>query len=600
MHPLPVRRFAFFALSALVVAGCSDSTVKKVQPSLSVSTDSVDFGLEAVSDSSIPYGIQLKSNTGAPVAITNLTVTTTVGGGDVFTLDASAPAEVPARGTVELGVVFTPLAVTTYTVELKFNTDDPEHPEVRILLSGEGKSPQVEVSPLAINLAATACPQGASSVQCKDEASISIENKGLVRLTLPSVAVVAADGETAVPANLKLARLVNTKSLEPGEKLDVTVVWQPRGDIDSSKAQTGEFHAQLRITTNDPESEVVTVPITATGNPAGVPQSCINILSVMQREYKNGAVSFKAVPPSVWLDDGNPPNPALIHVRPGMKLTFTSKRTKPVIQDGVTTGFIVDTAEEQANPCTFDPTGDRLTPSWSTNPRPAQSRAAITAKSAGTEGEIEIDAAGEYVIGLAVANTLNLRGTATFTVDAQPRDDLFVQLDWQDSPGVDLDLHLLADEGPGLSVPASLFCAQDCFFFNPNPTWFTQSTGDMIPRFLRDDQGSAAQLEAVDLIKAPEGSAGSPVPSSYRVVVHYYDTNGQTTEVRPTVTIRHLDLTFPAITASAPLTKQNDTWVAARVTFAGDGTAPTVTALSEPIVTREPPDLTSGNLPVCE
>jgi hypothetical protein len=182
------------------------------------------------------------------------------------------------------------------------------------------------------------------------------------------------------------------------------------------------------------------------------------------------------------------------------------------------------------------------------------------------------------------------------TIDAQTRDDLFVQLDWQGAAGNDFDLHLIADRGPGVTTDGGLFCMQDCFpFFNPGPTWFSQSTGDMIPHILRDDQGTAQQLESVDLIKAPEG-----VPSRFRIAVHLYSPASKPAQTKPKVTIRHLGQLLGEFSPPTVMSKLNDAWFVAQVDFAGNGNAPTVTPLSGAVTTATPPDLSKGPSNLCE
>ena len=160
----------------------------------------------------------------------------------------------------------------------------------------------------------------------------------------------------------------------------------------------------------------------------------------------------------------------------------------------------------------------------------------------------------------------------TINIDAVPDDDLFAQLTWEGAPsGIDLDIHLLADSGPGIAGKASLFCIDDCFFYNPAPTWFTPSTGDEIPHLLRDDQGTSGDIESVDLVTAPPNS-------SYRIAAHYWSGVGSAT---PTITVLHKSTVLGTYTLGMPqlLSNAYDTWFAVSVAFDASGT-PTVSALA--------------------
>src|SRR5262249_40438468 len=159
-----------------------------------------------------------------------------------------------------------------------------------------------------------------------------------------------------------------TSSLAAGETLKIPVTWAP--------TQAGDSSAQLVIESNDPMQPKITVPITTHATPVASPIACINVLSVTQRQYAvnpNGGpplIQHPAVPTSVWRDAD--PNAKVIHVRPGMKITFTSQR---VHDNPMTHQPEVDMQAEQNNPCTADPQQAMLTSAWTLTSRPADSGA---------------------------------------------------------------------------------------------------------------------------------------------------------------------------------------------------------------------------------
>ena len=223
-----------------------------------------------------------------------------------------------------------------------------------------------------------------------------------------------------------------------------------------------------------------------------------------------------------------------------------------------------DPAEEQNNPCTFDPEGDDVSHQWSVSDRPVQSRARMTPDGA-VESTFEVDAVGAYEVTLAVRDRLQLAGLARLEVNAIPRDDLFVQLSWDapESTPVDLDLHLLADAGQRIdgtevteSSAATLFCEQDTFAFNPSPNLFDQASVLDDPRFLRDDQGTAGRLESTSLVVAPPGS-------EFRVAVHQWEGDA---EAAPSLSIRVKGRSF-LFSPETPLTGKGQVWVGAAIVF---------------------------------
>jgi hypothetical protein len=484
--------------------------------------------------------------------------------------------------------------VGPYAGEITFKSNDVNNPTIQILLTGEGKSPQISVTPDHIGLTAVACPAQAMSMRCHDSASVVIQNVGLVKLTLPKVSLQPdpAMGAT-LPANLLLAKQVSTTSLQPGEMLEVPISWVPHGDSDPAKAEVGDFTALLVVTSNDPAQPTIKIPIKAHGDPAKVPTACVNVLSVTQRTYTVDAsgrptLQFAAVPAMKWRD---PADPTTIHVRPGMKLILTSRVTK---YNAMTDQFEIDTAAEQMSPCTADPQGDVLTRTWALTARPMRSGANLTPINSGTDSTIELDSVGAYTVGFLAVDSLNLRATAGFNIDAQPQDDLFAQLEWTNKVGVDLDLHLLVDQGPGITGKATPFCSQDCFFLNQGPTWFSPTTGDEIPHLIRDDQGNAGGIESTDLIKAPPGS-------SFRVGVHYYvSMMAGMTDVAPTVKLRHLAQDLGTFTPKAAFDTVNDFWWVATVVFPADGSGPVATADgSVQQMVKQPDGLIFGSVGAC-
>ena len=259
-----------------------------------------------------------------------------------------------------------------------------------------------------------------------------------------------------------------------------------------------------------------------------------------------------------------------VQLRPGMKVKLSSDGSR-------------------------DAEGDVLALSWSLPSKPTESRAAPT-RAKTEETDVDVDAVGRYTVQLAVADGLAQTDSASLVLNAVPRDDLAVQLAWQDAAGMDLDLHLMLDDGPGVTTPAKPFCTQDCFFYNPAPAWMGTGTEDD-PFLLRDDQGSSGMLESLSLQTAPTGSR-------YRVGVHAYSLGSYT--ALPTVALRlRAGEVVQTVTPTTPLA-DGDFWVVATVSFPAVG-APTITPANSvlkptdsPVPTASEYSAFSGDVGACE
>lgn len=576
-------------LAGIFFAGCDCGTrVQKIDPAVGLVDEVLDFGMVAVGDT-VSLSLDVSALTAA-----ELSLTASIEEADApFAIDGDVPAIVSGNDSVTIRVTFTPPAVETYAATLVIVTNDPDRAKARqrVVLAGTGKSPQLAVTPAQLSLSAIACPASANSPRCSDEASIIVENVGEVRLRLDKVEVIAS-GAGPVPAGLGLAKLVNTSSLDPGQTLEVPVRWKPTPAVVPGPAAV-DFNAVLSIVNNDPAQLKVEIPIVAHGEPNQAPSACARISKVTRRAYTvaNGQVrqTTACVPPSeygcVALADkacqsdaecgggscrsnkcsvsdaclADDCAPAEAPVRPGMTVTLSASTA-----------------------CTVDPEGDLLAYAWSLVSKPDESRARPTPDQK-AETSLEIDAVGTYEAGLVVRDSLLLSGSAKIKLNAIPRDDISLQLAWQDAAGVDLDLHLLADAGPSVVSDARLFCVQDCFFFNPSPSWFDVTSPLDDPRLLRDDQGTAAQLESLSLEAAPAGSR-------YRVVVHEYAKGSGSSAVTPNLTVRLKGTESGPFTPTVPLSGAEDVWVAARIEFPADGSAPTVTALQQHLVPTDDPN----------
>jgi len=553
-----------------MLAGCDcGAAVQKVQPSLGPVPDELAFGPVAVGGRRTLM-LTLTATTAAELKLA-MAVREPV---TPFSIEGALPEVIDPKGSVDVAVTFAPAARETYAATLVITTDDadPGRGRREVLLSGTGQDPRIEVTPGALSLSAVACPEGSTAAACSDTAIATLRSVGDVRLEVASVALRGV-GDGLVPAGLSLARDVVATGLEAGGRLDIALVYRPlRADV----TEAFDGSAELVVASNDPARPSVVVPVAVHARPNAPPVADLRVVEVTKRVYTRVAGQIRrstvSVPAAEYTcaDLSQGCTPGELQLRPGMKVRLSSAASA-------------------------DPEGDRIVTRWSLPQRPAESRAAPGAPSA-VETDVDLDAVGRYEVWLAVVDGLGQSSSASLVLNAIPRDDLAVQLAWQDAPGADLDLHLLLDAGPGVTVPARPFCTQDCFFFNPSPAWMGTGPEDD-PMLLRDDQGAAGQLESLSLAMAPAGSR-------FRVAVHAYDVTGAAPTPSVTLRLRGGE-TVRTLTAPGPLAG-GDLWVVAIVEFPAVGAA-TVTPAQTVLEPTDSPlpaagqySAFAGDVGVCE
>ena len=139
-----------------------------------------------------------------------------------------------------------------------------------------------------------------------------------------------------------------------------------------------------------------------------------------------------------------------------------------------------------------------------------------------------VDLAGEYTIELTVTDNLDLTApsefcdqpAATVVVNAEPNEDIHVQLVWHtprdrdetDAEGSDVDMHMLHP-----NARAWMIAPLDCYYANTQPDWGPRGPAGN-PSLDIDDTNGAGP-ENINLDDPEDTSAlGNP----YRVGIHYY------------------------------------------------------------------------------
>ena len=360
------------------------------------------------------------------------------------------------------------------------------------------------------------------------------------------------------------------------------------------------FEATLAITTDDPDNELIELPLLGEGVYAPSPELCIDPLSVDFGTVQAGSVDV------AFVDIGNCGSADLdvhtftqtgsgafgveavaantsVKVAPGSSfpMTVIYQPSNDLGDDAVVSFVTNDTANptgsvtlignggrpgfewpeaviSDCNPAappeivtldgsmSTDPAGLGLAYFWALNSTPDGSQATLSQAITDTTSFFA-DLGGPYEVQLQVMDGLGIMSAPTVcTVDAMPADDIHVELTW-DTSGIDLDLHLLQNTSAALyDVPA------DCSWCNSNPDWGLAGSDDD-PRLDLDDQSDGP--ENINIL--------SPADGSYPVYVHYYDPVGGGA-VTATVTV-YLNGTV-AHTDSMVMTR-NDVWKVGQINW---------------------------------
>lgn len=517
---------------------------------------SLDFGKSKVGvESELPLAIFAQSK--APLLIQGVTLEegSAPGGASAFEV-LDVPESVPQLSQANLRVKFRPTALSAYEAVLVINSNDEDHPQTRVLLSGEGAVPKIEVIPecraekkctATVNLS----PQEIAfapepfvrllPVQITTLPTVAIVNAGDVELLLmrlafegPDAAAFSIAGNSTLPSG--------GQPLASGEGVNLSMRFTP-----TSEAQTN-YSAQLVIESDDPALPSVSVGLTGTLRENLPPVVCANISRVVPGDG------------SATIDYGTPQQWAPLLVAPPGGYDFsTSRDIQP--RSEITFSALSDPSDETT--CSNDPEDGRrgLTFEWKVLSAPpgagtvslggAATGVATMRPKAGSGF-----ATGEYVVELTVRDVQGHATTTTLKFVVALKEDLVVQLSWQGFADVDLDLHLVRPSS--ITTPSDPFSGAFSFFDEaPNSTtsgdvngwseltrknnagfdfeWGGVGTADD-PRLNIDDTGAGQLIENISLNYPENDPQCATGPCTYRVYVHYFKDTRQSSPTACMVT----------------------------------------------------------------
>lgn len=158
----------------------------------------------------------------------------------------------------------------------------------------------------------------------------------------------------------------------------------------------------------------------------------------------------------------------------------------------------------------YDPGGQEpLSYQWTLNDKPSGSSTSIEEPTL-EQTPFFVDVAGDYSIGLVVANTLGVESEPVICeFEAIPDKAVHVELSW-DTSNSDLDLHMVLEGYDYYSY------AGDCCWCNPNPSW--GETGNEDDPNLSLDNRLGYGPEAIHIT--------SPYDGDYNIMVNYFSNGG--------------------------------------------------------------------------
>lgn len=471
-----MRRASLPLLLVLVGSCRCGEELQSLEADIAVEPAAIDFGPSAVGVQALAGFTVGNRGTGT------LTLSATVDPeGQGFAVESAPDSVRPGLG-VDGAVRFTPPGRGAVSAALVLSSNDPDTPELRVPLTGQGGPPALEIEPSPIEFGRVNEGEGASL-------AVHLKNVGLDVLLLQSAALAAGAAFSLDASSLPTP-------VPPGGEVVVTVALAPAPEHAALLDDTGTLRDRLVVTHGEGVGEAA---VTAQINLAPV------------------AVAVELV------------------------------TRRDVVKVGVGTPVTLDGSE------TADPEGDPFTFAWAVTERPDTSAMAPVGQGQPTT-RVTPDVVGAYRVVLRATDVFGAFSDAD--VEILPR-DLSVVLRWLTGGSAacrayteaecasftesqrrqlccgqsDLDLHLLAPAGTlgdfgtcpvgcsgadcaELVDDHAATCRQtgsDCGYANRAPEWGSAGRVDD-PRLDVDDvRGEGPEIISLD----------DPADGSYRVVVHY-------------------------------------------------------------------------------
>lgn len=535
------RRAAPVVLSLcllFLLAACPDNTrVNTISPQLEVGAASLPFGTVQVGESA-DLAVTLAARSRSAVSLVSLSVADAPGepGGASAFLLPEPPDSVEGDSEVELTVRFSPPKEGDFAAALRIESDDPDPEDaVRVLpLTGRGAVPVLKIAPTcappcqgftvvadppAVDFGprnALRTDSGGRVVNEPPWPTVTFSNEGEVPLDVAKAEFAGSPGFRAKPA-LDLAGMV----LGPGEKRSYRLVFDPQDEAPTP------YSADLVVESDDPAWPRAKLHLQGTLAPNKAPGVCAGIVEVLQPD---GTTDM-------------PRDPATNQTTFGGKIAVEPSDHTLVKLSAFSDHFAAGLHPNEASLgdyalCTSDYEDGRepLEWQWTLREKPAHSVATLSGPT-GPEVSLQPEAYGRYTLGLSVADPGGATTSTEVSFTALPARDIAAELTW-DTPGVDLDLHLVK--------PGACGGQPGCFFQRTGDAsaytllkaggvfdWGEQGKGWDDPRVDTRDAGDKGLVESVSLSRPESDPSCADAPCPYEVYVHFMRDSRSTSTTAP-------------------------------------------------------------------
>jgi hypothetical protein len=269
------RNLAILVLLGPACTAGPDNNLSRLNPDIIVAPSEVDFGGVVVLYDAEQV-VQVSNAGRAPLNVTDIYVDGDTDG--VYTITPSSIDALPADESIGVGISFEPATYLPYNFELVFESDDPDSPEYRVPLYGEGIDgpiPDIRLEPASLDFGTVA--QG---TQAND--LFYIDNTGDGDLIIDPL-VQSGSGNFVVTGIT-----ASSVTVPPGSTYPIAVSYSPTTD-------SGD-NGTIEITSNDPDEGVIELVLL--GNGGGdyeYPQAIIDCPATVappDRLQLNGSDSF--------------------------------------------------------------------------------------------------------------------------------------------------------------------------------------------------------------------------------------------------------------------------------------------------------------------
>lgn len=241
-----------------------------VDQKIAISPDTLDFGpvaMEKTADLTLSV-----INEGEK----ELVITSVSANNEVFTPETTEFSVEPGQ-TYPLKVTFAPTAIANFKGRLTINSNDPEQAEIEAVLIGEGR----KVNEPDIAVSANAVDFGSVKVGLNVIKYVKVSNLGDQPLVISKIEVSGSQFSTDT----------GNFTLEAEEFRWLGITYKP----DSMKTNSGE----VRISSNDPDTEIVTIELSGTGAQQTPAKIAVDPLEI---DFDTVAVNYEVVK---WLSITN-------------------------------------------------------------------------------------------------------------------------------------------------------------------------------------------------------------------------------------------------------------------------------------------------------